>query len=81
MAEKLDPEAKRLRNIPPGDLADAIGALEARVEIRPRPVRPAGPRSGKPIAGRPAHATDIGQLRPRRGVAGVLSTGGPVSAL
>ena len=29
MAEKLDPEAKRLRNISPGDLADAIGALEA----------------------------------------------------
>src|SRR5271168_1620348 len=33
MAEKLDPEAKRLRNISPGDLADAIGALEARVEV------------------------------------------------
>src|SRR5271168_3629116 len=29
MAEKLDPAAKRLRNISPGDLADAIGALEA----------------------------------------------------
>jgi len=28
MAEKLDPEAKRLRNISPGELADAIGALE-----------------------------------------------------
>jgi hypothetical protein len=33
MTEKLDPEAKRLRNISPGDLADAIGALEARVEV------------------------------------------------
>ena len=33
MAEKLDPEAKRLRNISAGDLADAIGALEARVEV------------------------------------------------
>jgi hypothetical protein len=32
MAEKLDPEAKRLRHISPRDLADAIGALEARVE-------------------------------------------------
>src|SRR5271169_1079170 len=29
MAEKLDPEAKRLCNISPGELADAIGALEA----------------------------------------------------
>jgi hypothetical protein len=29
MTEKLDPEAKRLRNISPGDAADAIGALEA----------------------------------------------------
>ena len=33
MAEKLDPEAKRLGNISPGDLADAIGALEARIEV------------------------------------------------
>jgi hypothetical protein len=33
MPEKLDPEAKRLRNISPGELADAIGALEARVEV------------------------------------------------
>jgi hypothetical protein len=33
MAEKLDPEAKRLRKITPGELADAIGALEARVEV------------------------------------------------
>jgi hypothetical protein len=33
MTEKLDAEAKRLRNISPGDLADAIGALEARVEV------------------------------------------------
>jgi hypothetical protein len=31
MTEKLDPEAKRLRNISPGDLADTIGALEARI--------------------------------------------------
>ena len=33
MAEKLDPEAKRLRNVSSGELADAIGALEARVEV------------------------------------------------
>src|SRR5271170_614616 len=33
MAEKLDHEAKRLRNISPGELADAIGALEARLEV------------------------------------------------
>jgi hypothetical protein len=33
MPEKLDPEAKRLRNISSGELADAIGALEARVEV------------------------------------------------
>jgi hypothetical protein len=33
MGEKLDPEAKRLRNVSPGELADAIGALEARVEV------------------------------------------------
>ena len=33
MSEKPDPEAKRLRNISPGDLADAIGALQARVEM------------------------------------------------
>ena len=33
MAEKLDHEAKRLRNVSPGELADAIGALEARVEV------------------------------------------------
>jgi hypothetical protein len=33
MPEKLDAEAKRLRTISPGDLADAIGALEARVEV------------------------------------------------
>jgi hypothetical protein len=33
MSEKLDPEANRLRNISPGELADAIGALEARVEV------------------------------------------------
>jgi hypothetical protein len=32
MGEKLDPEAKRLRNVSSGELADAIGALEARVE-------------------------------------------------
>ena len=33
MTEKLDPEARRLSNISSGDLADAIGALEARVEV------------------------------------------------
>jgi hypothetical protein len=33
MGEKLDPEAKRLRNVSSGELADAIGALEARVEV------------------------------------------------
>jgi hypothetical protein len=33
MSEKLDPEAKRLRNVSSGELADAIGALEARVEV------------------------------------------------
>jgi hypothetical protein len=33
LSEKLDPEAKRLRNVSSGELADAIGALEARVEV------------------------------------------------
>src|SRR5271169_345997 len=33
MAEKLDPEAKRLRNISLGELADAIGAIEARLDV------------------------------------------------
>ena len=33
MAEKLDPEAKRLRRISAGELADAIGAIEARLEV------------------------------------------------
>ena len=33
MSEKLDPEAKRLRNVSSGELADTIGALEARVEL------------------------------------------------
>jgi hypothetical protein len=49
MTEKLDPEAKRLRNISPGDLADAIGALEARIEVlegRGDPARVA-PRRGR----------------------------------
>jgi hypothetical protein len=32
MPEKLDPEAKRLRKVSAGELADEIGALEARVE-------------------------------------------------
>jgi hypothetical protein len=33
MTEKLAPEAKRLRNVSSGELADAIGALEGRVEL------------------------------------------------
>jgi hypothetical protein len=40
MPEKLDAEAKRLRTISPGDLADAIGALEARVETAQRTDKP-----------------------------------------
>jgi hypothetical protein len=34
MSEKLDPEAKRLRHVSSGELADEIGALEARVGFR-----------------------------------------------
>ena len=37
MTEKLDPEAKRLRHVSSGELADAIGALEARVEVLKAP--------------------------------------------
>jgi hypothetical protein len=33
MSQKLDPEAKGLRNVSSGELADAIGALEARGEV------------------------------------------------
>ena len=32
VTEKLDAEAKRLRKLSPGDLADEIGVLEARVD-------------------------------------------------
>jgi hypothetical protein len=34
MTEKLEPEAKRLRKLSPGELADEIGALEARHDQR-----------------------------------------------
>jgi hypothetical protein len=33
MPEKLDADAKRLRKVSPGYLADQIGALEARIEV------------------------------------------------
>jgi hypothetical protein len=33
MPEKLDADAKRLRKVAPGYLADQIGALEARIEV------------------------------------------------
>jgi hypothetical protein len=33
MTEKLEPEAKRLRKLSPGELADEIGALEARHDV------------------------------------------------
>jgi hypothetical protein len=32
MTERLDPETKRLRKLAPGELADEIGVLEARIE-------------------------------------------------
>jgi hypothetical protein len=33
MPEKLDADTKHLRKVPPGYLADQIGALEARIEV------------------------------------------------
>ena len=33
MTEKLEPEAKRLRKLSPGELANEIGALEARHDV------------------------------------------------
>jgi hypothetical protein len=35
MTEKLDPEAKRLRNVSPGELADAIGSRRAPLRNAP----------------------------------------------
>jgi hypothetical protein len=81
MGEKLDPEAKRLRNVSPGELADAEGA-EGEIsnahffQIAPNKDqngRKAGSRS-QAVAQRLARR--IGRCRGRRTAAPSLSGGG-----